>query len=281
MKKTLVIMLTLTLVLLFAAAPVYAAENKLWTNDTLTVFKGKVTVDGKIDDIWKYAPEFHMTYDAQGASAEKLGGKYTGPYANYGKILWDGNMVYILCYAQRDEIVLNADFSTWNKDGVELYIDEGNEKLDTAYDDNDSLSRILADGTVASSKKKVTVAAGSIAGGYLLEMSYEFESVAPKAGNSFGFDLAINYNKEKTNNRAHCLAWNDRANLAHKYPVYMGVATFSDQAPPVPVETTTAAAKTPAAAGEAKAAQTFDIIGVCVLAAVSALGTGAVIRKRR
>ncbi len=182
MKKTLVIVLTLTLVLLFAAAPVYAAENKLWTNNTMTVFKGKVTVDGKIDDIWKHAPEFHMMYDAQGASAEKLGGKYTGPYANYGKILWDGNMVYILCYAQRDEIVLNADFSTWNKDGVELYIDEGNEKLDTAYDDNDSLSRILADGTVASSKKKVTVAAGSIAGGYLLEMSYEFESVTPKAG---------------------------------------------------------------------------------------------------
>lgn len=275
-------MFILSLVLLLAATPVLAATNTLWDTKTMTAYKGKPTVDGKIDDIWKYATEFKMTYDAQGASAEKLGTAYTGKYTNWGKILWSDKTVYVLVYAQRESVVLDSKFQTWNKDGIELYIDEGNEKSDKAYDANDSLSRILADGTIASSKKKVVVKAGTQAGGYLLEMSYEFESVVPKAGASFGFDLAINYNKDKTDARANCIAWNDRANLAHKFPIYMGTVTFSDNAPPVPVVATTAKATAAAAkpATTAKAAQTADLSVIPLLLASASALTALKLRKK-
>lgn len=117
------------------------------------------------------------------------------------QLTWDNTNLYIHVAVTDSALVNNSDPDIWEDDGIELYLDGGNEKA-TAYDGNDhqfvfkyndnTVYHLSAGG--ATNPVGVTAAQGTIPGGYTKEISvsWAFLGVTPSNGTQIGLDIHVN-----------------------------------------------------------------------------------------
>ncbi len=189
------------------------------------------TIDGTIDPIWGSYATIPLT---QG---------YNNPpdlAATY-QIMYDATNLYILVDVT-DEDLRNDSGNDWEDDGVEIFIDIGNDKSG-AYGANDYQYGLKYNDPTAAEYKHapgslsgVTMAQGAKAGGYIMEVSIPWATLGgtPTPGTYLGFDVKLN-DDDGGGGRDNELAWNDGSFGAWNNTSLFGTLQFSS-CDPQPVE---------------------------------------------
>ncbi len=151
----------------------------------MSVVKGTPEVDGKTDDVWANAQDVELTI---------TGGTKPNAKAS-AKVLWDDKNLYVLMNVKDDVLDASAE-AVHEKDSVEVFIDENNNKS-SAFEDDDKQYRInylnetSFNGTKCleeNCQHAVTVTDD----GYVVEAAFAWTDITPVAGQTIGFDLQIN-----------------------------------------------------------------------------------------
>lgn len=177
--------------------------------------KGTPTIDGEKDDVWENAKEANVKIQATAWSGA------TGK----AKTLYDDEYFYILV----DVTDFNLDDSSYNeheKDSVEVYLDQGNEK-NAFFDNNDYHYRVnykgkVTYGTVPTQEGfegKVT----SSTMGYIIECAIPLEK-AVKEGQVMGFEVQIN--DAASGRRQSISKFNDPTDNSYSEPAGWGEVVF-------------------------------------------------------
>ncbi|HEX2944525.1 MAG TPA: endo-1,4-beta-xylanase [Clostridia bacterium] len=177
---------------------------------------GTPVIDGKIDVVWKNAPElpinrYQMAW--QGASGT-------------AKVLWDNKYLYVL-YQVNDAQLDKKSANPWEQDSVEAFLDENNGKT-TFYQGDDGQYRVNYSNTtsfnpasISKNFKSATKVSGT---NYVVEMRIPFKTVKPKANMKIGFDAQINDGKDGA--RQSVATWNDTTGNAYQDTSVYGVITL-------------------------------------------------------
>ncbi|MEN6315048.1 MAG: sugar-binding protein [Clostridiaceae bacterium] len=256
MKRLALVVLTVILTISCFSGSAFAAAK------TIEAIKGTPTIDGTIDSVWKSAKSVKT---ASWASDE-------GPWAT-GKfsVMWDENYLYVLAQVT-DKLVTDKAVDPWNKDCIEIFLDELNEKAAT-YDANDGQYRINfkneTSGGGAFKADTFKSAAKVVTGGYVIETAIPWVALKGKAavGTIAGIDFQVADDSTGTGIRDGVCCWNDGA--ADKY------CNTSSYGNLKLVEVATAAALP--TTGSEIPVPVIMAIGLCLLAA----GMFLVIRKKR
>ena len=243
------------------AAPETPVQTLQETKTTTAIY-GTPVIDGDIDEAWDLATEIDFPYDRQNASEESLADlmsyqdEFQKPWA---KVMWDAKNLYILAFVPDGDLQVDSSILSYNRDGIEIYIDELNEKKATR-DEATSFHQLqfVADGSFAEGQGAETKYSTKVYEGYyVIEVAYTFHATAPKQNMVMGFDISVNCNNTGNNIRDYCLSWNDRTNVSYKCPMYMGNLQLTGGEGvnagvdiPVKEEETTAAPETPANPGD-------------------------------
>ncbi len=193
-----------------------------------------VVVNGNAND-WNandtlFFPEVQMLGTVD--STKDLSGQF--------QVKWDTNYLYLFCKVQ-DDVLVNNSLNPWDDDGIEIFIDGGNEK-DTVYDTNDhQLIFRYNDSTVYDQGKPDNPAGVRFnmvidSGSYDIEVkiSWTYIGVAPPTiGKKIGLDIHINDDDHLTPSpRDAVIAWTDVNDEADQNPSVFGTITLDDCAVP-------------------------------------------------
>ncbi len=225
MKKALFWVCCLTL-LLSLGMIVCAAEDKSVT----CYIGGEINVDGEIDEVWEEVDFIYVENLKTGAYMGDSS-KDSSDYAELQcKVLWDGEYTLYILYVVYDPLISQAGAQEWERDSVEFFIDEDNER-NGAFDNNSIQWRIMAveqnDGYL--NWKIPAQVVKMIPNGYVVEIAYEFSDVELVDGHSIGFDLQINDDAEGNGQRHACLGWSDTTDKASSDNTVWGTLTFSTE----------------------------------------------------
>ncbi len=163
----------------------------------------------------------------------------TGPAdlsATY-QVMWDATNLYILMDVTDDDIVSDGG-NNWDNDGIEIFIDMGNDKAGTYGADDYQYAFVYNNPTpieyyhAPGSLTGVTHAQTTTAGGYIIEVSIPWSSLGgtPVDGELIGFDAHVNEDDLVSNgsNRDAKIAWNDQTDQAFNNPSVFGTLQVSD-----------------------------------------------------
>ncbi len=197
-----------------------------------SIMAGTPTVDGILDAVWDTAEAVDFPYDRNNSDIDNLGSLY-----DYGegekhwvKALWDNNSLYVFFRVFDDNINVDSAIKSYNRDGVELYFDEYNDKGENEKECRrffyPCINPTGDDTAVATQADYVSDFATVVYDDYYdVEFKIDFET-KKNTGDVIGIDFAINCNDTGTDVRDHSLSWNDRTNQTWQYPVYMGEAVL-------------------------------------------------------
>ena len=182
-------------------------------------------IDGIIDGLWNdYAP-FSLNLVSVGAVSSSA-----DLSANF-KITRDANNLYMLVDVT-DDILRNDGAANWQKDGIELYIDMGNDKSGSYVPNNDYQYSFVWN--VSTPQAGVTIAQTTKAGnsGYIMEISIPWATLngAPAAGTFMGIDLQVEDND--SGNRNGKKAWADKTDNAWQSTSVLGTLQITACANP-------------------------------------------------
>ncbi len=151
----------------------------------MSIAKGTPKVDGQVDKIWDKVEPVELTI---------TGG--TKPNAEAGaKLLWDDKNLYVLLCV-KDDVLDDSAEAAHEKDSVEVFIDENNNKSE-AFEDDDKQYRInfkneaSFNGTKCLEENCEHVATVTDQG-YFVEAAFAWTDITPKVGQTLGLDLQIN-----------------------------------------------------------------------------------------
>lgn len=208
---------------------IFAGAKVDGDKETVT-YIGSVNIDGDIDSIWDSVPG--LTVDVLKENASAYFGDASKVYGvDYAKLtvktLWDPDKAefYVLFIVEDKEISLVGG-NDWEKDSVELFIDEDNIR-EGALDGNSHQIRVLAesgevgDGTLYKAVTKMTTT------GYVVEFVYMFQEDA-KASEWIGIDFQVNDDAEGDGIRHACVGWSDPIDKASSDNTYWGQLYLSD-----------------------------------------------------
>ena len=205
-----------------------AAQAPIQETKTAEAEYGTPTIDGTIDEIWEKAKAIDFPWDRQNCTRDNLAKEmvYADPAkAPYAKMLWDENNLYVLAVVYDDNLNVDKSISNYNRDGVEIYIDEKNQKAETiAETEVYRQLRVILDGSeVNKDGATVEAATGKLGDNvYVVEVKYTFSGITPEKDTVIGFDVSVNCNETGENVRAHSLSWNDRTNETWMAPCFIG-----------------------------------------------------------
>ena len=198
-------------------------------------------VDGEVDDVWADAQVIDIATRSSGTdpdSEEDLSGTV--------RILWDAEAIYGLFEVTDDDLQQNST-DTWQDDGVEFYIDAGNEKVFEGYDDNDVQYTMNWNSDVFTGNGSDRVEGASYVwanteDGYRIEFVIPWVNVSftPSVGAEIGIEAMINDDDdESAPDRDHKLGWyallgvDNAHNQAHLFGTAVLVEEISTAAEPV------------------------------------------------
>jgi hypothetical protein len=202
------------------------------------------TIDGTIDVLWN-------NYGAVPMNNYNLPLALSGPNdlaATY-QLTYDLTNLYILVNVT-DDILWTTATNTWDRDGVEIFIDKTNSKTATygATDFQYGFLYTATTGTtftapnagiISYNSSPVTNlayadATKSTPNGYIMEIRIPWSTIGgfPAAGSYMGFDVSINDNDNNNGGvRSHQLSWNDASFTEYNNPSKFGTVMFSSCAP--------------------------------------------------
>ncbi len=207
----------------------YSPSNTTSTSSTTNIAVGldirttaaPPTINGAIDASW--AGYTSIPLNQGSASAPDLDATY--------KITYDATNLYLLFDVTDDALVRDGTGGTWEDDGVEIYIDMGNDKSGT-YGANDfQYSFNWNSATILENKHSaltgVTLGQANRVGGYVMEVRIPWSTLggAPSAGAYMGFDVKVN-DDDNNGTRDNELGWFDGTYLAWGNPSLFGTLQF-------------------------------------------------------
>lgn len=161
---------------------------------------GTPAIDGKIESAWNKAKKIDVKIAAVGKPAA------TGT----ARVLWDENFLYVLVEVT-DPVLDNKAKNDYEKDSVELYLDENNGKS-PSYQADDGQFRVTFEGVPSfgsnGADDRFASSVARVKGGYLVEAAIPFRSITGTNGLVLGFDAQIN-DADGTGTRAGVSKWND------------------------------------------------------------------------
>jgi hypothetical protein len=201
-------------------------------------------IDGTIDALWN-------NYGTVPMNNYNLPVPLSGPNdlaATY-QLTYDLTNLYILVNVT-DDILWTTATNTWDRDGVEIFIDKTNSKT-TTYGATDFQYGFLYTATtgttftapnagiISYNTSPVTSLAYADAikttpYGYIMEIRIPWSTIGgfPAAGSYMGFDVSINDNDNNNGGaRSHQLSWNDATFTEYMNPSKFGTVMFSSCAP--------------------------------------------------
>jgi len=258
-----------------------SAAAKVDGRATCEAYIADVTVDGKIDDVWKYAPNYDANFvKAFEASYYKDTMKAGVDYADMDvKVLWNGkNTLYVLAVV-KDPKIHNNSTSQWLNDSVEMFLE-----LNNANDSSKKPTqhRLGADGKQSGSTKSpfLSSAAAKTAHGWIGEFAYDVSAVGG-AGQYLGIEFQYNDAILGDKKRQVCLGWGDKENKAFSDASKMGQCLLSStKVADLKAAETTKAAETVKKPETPASPATFDA-SVLLAVAAAAAGTGTVIFRKK
>ena len=174
---------------------------------------GTIVVDGKIDVSWNDERSMFLRVIAAGKP---------DAFAKV-RVKWDTGFLYVLMEVT-DSVLDNKSKNDYEKDSVEVYLDENNAKA-TAYDKDDAQYRVTFENvkSFGSNGADPKFASAVIVGnsGYLVEMAIPFRTVKPAADMIVGFDAQIN-DGDGNGVRKGILKWNDSTDSSYKSALNWG-----------------------------------------------------------
>ncbi len=157
------------------------------------------------------------------------------------KITYDATYLYVLVDVT-DDIIHTTDGADWERDGVEVFIDRGNEKIGCCtYDANDYQYTFVQNGTINGNGKPTTgITSSSVLkaapAGYITEIRIPWSTIVggfPSPGTYIGFDIGVN-DDDDGGTRDNQLTWNNGGFLQWQNPSRFGTVQFTD-CDPLPV----------------------------------------------
>jgi hypothetical protein len=189
------------------------------------------TIDGTIDASWAAYP----------ATAVTQGFNSTPDLAATFKTRYDANYLYILVDVT-DDVVQADGGNNWDNDGIEIFLDLGNDKTGV-YGANDFQFAFVTGNTTPFEYKHTTTAGivnfaqGAKAGGYIMEIRLSWSGMGvsvPSAGSYVGFDVGVN-DDDNNGVRDNQLSWNDPTFTEYNNTALFGTLQIPSCSSPLPV----------------------------------------------
>jgi len=192
-----------------------------------------VIIDGIADDLWNSLPQHPIIYLIDGKSYPD-----TTDCSGYFKAFWNRDTLYVLIFAQDDNLYTDAS-SVWTNDGFEIYLNVNFTK-DTLYTDNCYQFRFIPGSEEISGRWGLNVwtpptvdfaivvnesASRTIEAVFPLVQLLGKESPVAE-GDSMGFEIEILDNDGS--GRDHVLSWNNNEHMAYYNPTKMGIIRFTE-----------------------------------------------------
>lgn len=272
MKKQIMTVLSVAAAASLLASGI-AAAPAVDGRKTCEAYIADVKLDGKVDEVWKYAPEIKVDTVKQNASAwygdtSKVAGV---DYATLTcKVLWNGKDTLYLLYEVKDNTISLAGANPWEKDSIEYFV-----QLDNSTDSSaeKTQKRLMADNS-ASDIAASDYGYSETSDGFIYEIAVDVSAVGG-AGQYLGIDFQYNDDAEGKGVRNVCLGWSDSVDKASSDSSVYGQCLLSD----VTVADLIAAEK--AAAEASKAPATADPIALLAASCAAAFaGISAFCRRK-
>ena len=179
----------------------------------VSIGRGRPTIDGNADRVWRNATEIETDRFAFGSS---------GATARV-KLLWSAGYLYIYAIVS-DPLLSKASPNPWEEDSVEIFVDANNAQTNT-YQADDAQYRINFDDEVtvggSSSASNVTSATRLVNGGYVVEAAIRIDDASTVRGSVLGFDFQVN-DDSGGGTRTSVATWNDVSGNAYQDPSQFG-----------------------------------------------------------
>ena len=192
------------------------------------VNKGTVTIDGEVDDAWEVAKDVVLSVPGSSPKATAT-----------AKLLWDNENLYVLMNVKDANLDATAS-AAHEKDSVEVFIDENNNKSE-AYEDDDKQYRInyLNETSFNGTKcveENVKHAVKLTDDGYMVEAAFAWTDITPEVGTAIGLDLQINDGENGGRIGTRC--WYDETGNGWSAPKVFGEVSLVDgeETPDTPEE---------------------------------------------
>lgn len=192
-----------------------------------------VTIDGTEEALWGDYVAIDLD-QSSGPTSPDLDATY--------KVSYDATNLYLLVNVIDDDLQ-NDGGNVWENDGVEVYIDIGNDKAGAYGADDYQYTFVYNDAPTVNESQHAAIAGVSYAesvtaSGYIVEVSIPWTTLgggAPSATDEIGFDVKIN-DDDGGGGRDHELAWEDGTFNQWNNPSLFGTQEFSDCNPVLPIE---------------------------------------------
>lgn len=183
------------------------------------VAKGTVIVDGDVDKAWEVAKDVVLSVPGSNPKATAS-----------AKLLWDEENLYVLMNVKDANLDASAS-AVHEKDSVEVFIDENNNKSE-AYEDDDKQYRInyLNETSFNGTKcveDNVKHAVRLTDDGYMVEAAFAWTDITPEVGTAIGLDLQINDGEGGA--RIGTRSWYDETGNGWSAPKVFGEVTLADK----------------------------------------------------
>ena len=281
MKRILSAVLATLMIGTAAIATVSAGEKVEGRKTCEAYIATDVTVDGKIEDAWKYANSYKVDTVKGFAKDWYKDTMKTGvDYASMNvKVLWDGKATLYILAEVSDKTPNHVADSSWLRDSIDLFVNFANASA--AGSKKDFQPRVYADGSNAASVKNLLKTAVVVnKGSWIMETAIDVTK-AGGVGKYLGIDFQYNDNILGKKNREVCLGWSDKEDKASSDASVYGQCLLSaKKVADIKAAAQTTAATTKAPAAKPTAPATFD--AAVVLAVVASMaGAGVVVSKKR
>jgi S-formylglutathione hydrolase FrmB len=178
---------------------------------------GSPVIDGGIDKVWDKAEFIPATPSGSGS---------TNTTAKF-KVLWDDKAFYVLADVTDSSLDVRSG-TVYNRDCVEIFLDEGNNALENIFDLDDVHYRISCENSLSADRgsldrlftkvKKKVDTQGKVTG-YILEARIALQNPA-KNNNIYGMELQLN--DARGGNRTGTLNVFDKTSSAYLSPTKFG-----------------------------------------------------------
>ncbi len=192
-------------------------------------------IDGTIDGVWSEITSIAVNNVTSGSITNDA--DLSGTF----KAGWDASNLYILAEVTDDIIVNDTDEGgtekTYEDDGVEVFIDIGNDKA-TSYGDDDFQYGFEADGSGIREYKHsatvgVSMATTTVTGGYVMEIAIPWTTLGETgaAGQVLGFEINFIDHDDAGTTIDGKKAWITTSDVAFTDPSSFGSAELIDGDP--------------------------------------------------
>jgi endo-1,4-beta-xylanase len=194
---------------------------KPFSGPSIVSVKTKPVIDGQADDAWQAGKTNAIAKKVYGkkVSADDVSGAFS--------MMWDDENLYILLTVTDDAKVHTGEWGH-NNDSVEIYIDLGNQKLDsygkTDYQIRCEWSKEGISVPIGRQLYDVTVAQADFDDGYAMEFAIPWRNLGGEVGEGDFIGIDVHINDNDKHSRETKLAWYASRDNSYRSPMLFGTA---------------------------------------------------------